>query len=976
MSRRINLFIQLVFFISISVCISLRAGWAQEIKMSLTEHNGFTRFVFHRPTAIHYNVNVYQNRIHLIFDGLFTLNVTALRNVRNKPDVEVAQDKNSNKTTVIIKSNQLRLNRHFVHGNILYLDFYSPETGVGWRRPPEDTVPSSSMLTQDSIPSSSSLRFSRPSAQEAGAPLPFLIDDLVEVVVEEGIQGARLTFSAHQPLAVAIFHRSDESVWLVFNRLPKKQAFDIVHSERLNKRFYLSVIENETAATLKFHMPKKMYPLIKKQDGKLLVEFMPYVTSPKNWVTPLIQRHSSTASLLLVAPQREEVGRLKKGAKPVTGIIPWRDPEIGDELYIVPLEEAETGVFKELTYVDFHLLPTFQGFVIKPLHEDVGVAYGSSGVVLSKPQGLLVSKKEEAIPSVFLPAALLLNFKTWQGPMNRWLERKTTIEQNLFKLDLELRGAGRLDLARFYLAGGFIREAKGILESLRLGDPRINKDAHYISLMGLCLFLEKDFLEAEQQFMQAPLRKDPEMSLWLGAIASINGEVKRAQYLLEEGLSYWFRYPPALKIELAEAIILGALEHGQIDLAYKFFQRLKDVEGTTDEEARIDYLKGRLLEVFGKEQEAVSTWSKALENVKGSQALPLLYSLANARLRREEISLDEALDHFKDLRNQSRQSLYEVKVLNKLAELYHQKKKYKESLSVYKIIRERYPSYPQITRVLEETYKVLWDMVTSPNPSFHTKLEILAQLRQHEEVLGKIPDSHPLVEKAIKQFFEMDLLDDAIRVAYRYAYQRKFGLEKVKEAHRLAMLSLINQEPDKVPNILSIHQTVQNIPEELMKEARYLKAQAYCEQGQKEEALKTIEDDQDKQALLLKKKIYWRAQQWDKVTQTLLVLLEAASNAPSSEQEATLEVEASFHKPRLVLDLALAYFLANDLEALKPLREKYQELMAASTYQEAFDLVTLPSKETVDNMDDISRRVADAGRFNDFLKAFQKKIFK
>ena len=119
------------------------------------------------------------------------------------------------------------------------------------------------------------------------------------------------------------------------------------------------------------------------------------------------------------------------------------DPEVGDDIAVVPVIEDGRGRSKDRKFAQFKLLASAQGVVVERWSDDIRVASAPYGVAISSPSlGLVLSggKKtkvtkidetdefEEELPP------LILNFVEWRGEID-----ETTLDSA--RRDLELKAS-------------------------------------------------------------------------------------------------------------------------------------------------------------------------------------------------------------------------------------------------------------------------------------------------------------------------------------------------------------------------------------------------------------------------------------------------------------------------------------------------------------------------------------------------------
>src|SRR5690606_19111943 len=152
-----------------------------------------------------------------------------------------------------------------------------------------------------------------------------------------------------------------------------------------------------------------------------------------------------------------------------------RDPEIGDRLLVVTALGPARGFVRDQDYVEFQMLASSHGVVVRPIADDVTAALAPVRVTVSRPGGLSLSTAISAKQQAVLSGGM--SFRTMTFDTQIWgFDRKANFSARQSELIRRAASApptrrqqARFDLARFYLARGMAAEAKAVLEVARSG---------------------------------------------------------------------------------------------------------------------------------------------------------------------------------------------------------------------------------------------------------------------------------------------------------------------------------------------------------------------------------------------------------------------------------------------------------------------------------------------------------------------------
>ena len=130
--------------------------------------------------------------------------------------------------------------------------------------------------------------------------------------------------------------------------------------------------------------------------------------------------------------------------------------------------------------------------------------------------------------------------------------------------------------------------------------------------------------------------------------------------------------------------------------------------------------------------------------------------------------------------------------------------------------------------------------------------------------------------------------------------------------------------------------------------------------------MKLLDDDQSRQADLLRADIFWRTQEWIEAAKVFRRLVgDAGLDGRRLEPEV-----ASF-----ILNWAVSLSLSDNEVGLSRLRQVYAAKMDATPYREAFRLITNESDD--DDLGDfltLSERFEEIGRFSGVLSSYRDRL--
>ncbi|MBZ5667154.1 MAG: hypothetical protein LAO30_21440, partial [Acidobacteriia bacterium] len=119
-------------------------------------------------------------------------------------------------------------------------------------------------------------------------------------------------------------------------------------------------------------------------------------------------------------------------------------------------------------FVDFRILPSVEGVVIRPNADDLEVKTDPDTVYITRARGLVLSDdRDRVLGRAVANRHRLFDFKAWSGPANQsFTERRSALERVIASSAPGARTRPRLDLARFYFANKFGAETLSVLAQI------------------------------------------------------------------------------------------------------------------------------------------------------------------------------------------------------------------------------------------------------------------------------------------------------------------------------------------------------------------------------------------------------------------------------------------------------------------------------------------------------------------------------
>jgi hypothetical protein len=219
-----------------------------------------------------------------------------------------------------------------------------------------------------------------------------------------------------------------------------------------------------------------------------------------------------------------------------------------------------------------------------------------------------------------------------------------------------------------------------------------------------------------------------------------------------------------------------------------------------------------------------------------------------------------------------------------------------------------------------------------------------------------------MIRKLADRLVKVDLLDQAALLLERQIQFRVTGVERARIGARLALVYLLDRQPQKAVDVL--HDTA--TPEasrDLNAQRRRLEARALTDLNKVDEAMLLLGTDTTPETKQLRAEVYWRAQDWPNAARALSELVPEADAGTLKDADA-----------RLVLDWATALTLAGDERTLVRVRQRYTGPMSNTPYKDAFALITTPREHGVMDAQAVRQQIQQAEQFKTFMVEYKDMI--
>lgn len=742
--------------------------------------------------------------------------------------------------------------------------------------------------------------------------------------------------------------------------------------------------------------------LLPAQGGRVIrinlgdKKVFPTITAaPAGWKITFGDAAVATSPLTVREEPDYSLGpRLFAAARNPASPVLFADPVVGDTLAIIPVPAAASGVVNRIRTVQAELLPSYQGIVIKSWAEDLNVISNADGVEISSVSGF---KLAERLPGEFDPQAAtstsatpqqpatsginttdtsflppLLDFAAMGRPVaGKFTEGRERLQNAILRASDHEKQRAWLDLANHYFIYGMPTEAASIWQDIAKNNSDLASRPEFALLRAIAGFSSgtPNNIKAALTALNQP---STDSSLWHGMLAAQEGDWVAASERFRPVLNRIWDYPEPYLSRLAVAAIDTSLQTQDYQQAEMLLGKLNDryrMESRKPTPA-VEYLTGALNWGRNRGDQARASLGSAAQSWDQRWRARAELMLIDADIKDNRTRPAELTQRLERLRFAWRGDALEFDILHRLAKQHIASGDFAAAFEDYAQMVTKYPALATKANIADEqkaafirifqgddrdrtpaySQLAIWDRYPEFRP---TQPSVLSDVNLYlaDRVAGM-----DLIDRAAG-FYNDVLKTTTDPVPRANLGTRIAGLYLLDHKYNEAIKTLDDTEPVNVANQPSV------LREDAKDERRQLRARAIVGLGKPDDALSLLVNDYSEPATRLRADINWKTRRWAEAAATLDALI---GDAGANGQKLTDE------KSSLILNRATALALSGDRTALRDLRIKYGELMAATVDGPTFQLLTRP--EVAGGLPDratLNGRVAEVDLFQKFLERYR-----
>jgi len=710
------------------------------------------------------------------------------------------------------------------------------------------------------------------SADEVGAQSELQKTYKLPIYRSQTEKNVKYTFDWATQVGAAAFKRSGY-IWIVFNKAASINA---------NTSEIKSVKTEEGASVIKIKIDdesKKYKNILMYSEGnKWILEYSNSTIKP---------RQIRVLSRPYAAPQpRVEIEFLEETAQ----IVPIRDEDIGDDLWVMTTTESATNIPSEYKFVDFAIIQSVQGAVLQKLsdslaskkHKNIVSIEGSNALNIA-PKVLRKSHRkledvggEFKLDSFVTDSLSILNIKSYKVRDEDFYEKIYDLRMALANATSKEKRSNILaNWATFNLANDLYAEGLIVIKMLYQEDPDFAASYNIKLIEAALKFMNKDYMEAYKvvrkiDILDVPISLRKEMRFWQAIVGYMvsNAEdyldiIDPAGIYIQDSNSFITEYSDPFMVEFGFAVANSKLKSRYYADAKKLIERIGQYKLTPHQANNLLDLKGVYFSKMDDSKKAIENWDKCIENLEDYlHYTTCRYHKLLHLERKNSISRQEYIKELEGLSILWRGDELEVRILKDLGESYVDEKDYINALRSWKKIIDYFPYSPDALMLSRRMGETFVDFFLKHRDDGISHLQAAAIFYEFENLnpIGEVGDD--VVLRFVDHLVALDLLSRATALLNHQIMYRLKGQKREIAINKLAKLYIMNKEPALAIDAINIGDFYEELPDYIGVERKYIHADALLANEEYEGAITLLEGDLSQDADDIRSDIYWVRQTW------------------------------------------------------------------------------------------------------------------
>ena len=755
----------------------------------------------------------------------------------------------------------------------------------------------------------------------------------LDVVAEQSIESTKITFPWDEAVNMASYIKNNHLYVIFDKKIPVNVKLlnnyinqNVVEHALIDNFYTYDIGKDTTCIVFKLIEKNKQnnkYFLVYKDHNSVIIKIFPQKIKPKiiNFVSKPFD--VSTAKIEF---DIENLGEAK--------IISFIDPMNGDKTTVLAIKNYQYTIKNDFYFVDLDIISTVQGIAISEKSD--GLVFNKNNNlfwIISKSGLNLSSKYNSSIGnSIFQTPGFsrldefkdndgILTLKPYKKDFGKYVETAKILQKEIYSSSVDSQYKLRINLALLNLANGFYPESKAQLRYAIINNSLLKNKFDFLLIYAASEFMNGNYKYAEEiinkiDISSVPTKNLGEIRFWQDIINLSNEKDRNLNSSLVEIFSksndtFLNYYSDNILIKLKLIELKFLIKNSYFNAAQNTITELSGFKLEGENKAEMYYETANL-------QRLILNQKGELKFLNKCKIIPnsVYYSskcdfdLINYELKNKIINIDAATNKLQMLDFKIRNSDIEIKVLDRIAELYLKKGDYINSLLTWRVIHKYFSNEIEALVARENMTKIFTDI-------FLTKIGKKYSAFQEVVIFDEFSDLNPIGSEGDKialklsdNLIQLDLLERAASILkHQYKY-RLSGYQKDIVLNKLLSVYLELNRPKEVLRYLNNMESTNNLSDRIKISRIQLYAKALSEVKEYDKAIEMLKGDLSNPADVIRANIYWRQKNWndfnDNSEPYIYLLMNNNQTLVQSDAEKILKQAISYSfldRKRLLLNL-------------------------------------------------------------------------
>ena len=519
----------------------------------------------------------------------------------------------------------------------------------------------STPASEEAEPKVPALPFAQVTAIPAPSPATRTVatgsDRDLKIRLSEDDKELALEFSWPAPVPAAVFERSG-FVWVVFGRHVVADLLGLNGGD--SALASIEQFEHAQATVLRLRLRAGLFISMTRERAVWRLKASPIDGGPSSEIAIVNQPNSADGARVFLPV-------IDTGERVVVD-----DPEVGDEIIVVPVLPAGFGIRATRNFAQFRVLASPQGVAVMARLEGLEVTPLRNGVAISAEGGIALSSQESIRRArkrrkISEPLrAPLLAIADWRGAdVGEFYPQRRALQRAVVEAPDAGRNVARWELAKFNFSRNFMADARAVLELMLAQDAAATSDPALRAMRGLLSVLAHRNDEAAADLLHVALDGRPDTQLWRGLLLKSEGNLVAANQAFASAAAALTLLPEdwrrRLLFEWAEAAVAAEDES-----SFKMVEELlSELEIPVARRGQLEFLKGRAAEIRQEPDVALEHYEAVIAGGSRRARIRAAVARVNLMLESGTTTRDQAVAALEELTHAWRGDTHEIALLNR-----------------------------------------------------------------------------------------------------------------------------------------------------------------------------------------------------------------------------------------------------------------------------------------------------------------------